>query len=386
MIIINARIHTMVSDIMENGYVEINKGKIISIGNMEELDLNVVDDIVDIDGMNLYPGFIDAHTHLGMFENGLTFEGDDGNEDNDPVTPHLRAIDAINPFDKCFEEALLAGVTTVITGPGSSNPIAGQIVAIKTFGKRVDDMIIKAPIAIKFALGENPKSVYHDKNQSPSTRMATTALIREQLYKAKKYYQDKLDWERNPEDYDMPEYDAKCEALIPLLNKDIPAHFHAHRADDMFTAIRIAKEFDIDYVIIHGTEGHLIADELYKENTSVLSGPFLCDRSKPELVNLTPKTPGVLSKNNVPTAIVTDHPVIPIQYLPACAALAVREGMDSEDAIKAITINPAKICGIDDTVGSLEIGKDADLVVFRDTPLSIMTKPEMVFCKGICIK
>lgn len=365
----------MVSDDIKRGFIKIDCGKIVSVGKMDNFNIKD-DEFIDLEGKHIYPGFIDAHTHLGMFENALTFEGDDGNEATDPSTPHLRAIDAINPMDKCFNEALLAGVTCVVTGPGSSNPIGGQFVAIKTYGTRVDNMVVRDPVCIKFALGENPKNTYNEKNNSPCTRMATAAIIREQLMKTKKYMIDKSD------DESSCEYDAKCEALIPLLNREIPAEFHAHRADDIFTAIRISKEFNLKYVIIHGTEGHLISNYLKEEDAPVLSGPFLCDRSKPELANLTPKSPGIMSHNGVKTAIVTDHPVIPIQYLPLCAALAVKEGMDRNEALKAITINAAKISNIDDRVGSIEAGKDADLVIFNDDPLNIMENPQMILCMG----
>ena len=234
-------------------------------------------------------------------------------------------------MENCFREALEGGVTTVVTGPGSANPISGQLAAIKTYGNCIDRMIVKAPLAIKMALGENPKSVYHDKSQTPVTRMATAALIREQLYKAKQYLEDK---KRALEDEDStpPEHDLKCEALIPALKKEIQVHFHAHRADDIFTAIRLAKEFDLDYVIVHGTEGHLIVDELKEEQVRILSGPFLSDRSKPELKNLTPSCPGILMKHGIQTAIITDHPVIPLQYLTLAAGLAVREGADYDAA------------------------------------------------------
>ena len=253
--------------------------------------------------------------------------------------------------------------------------------AVKTYGSCIDHMIVKAPFAIKMALGENPKSVYHGKNQAPSTRMSTAALIREQLYKAKRY-QGELERAEKDEDFDMPEFDMKCEALLPALRREIQVHFHAHRADDIFTAVRIAKEFQLDYVVVHGTEAHLIAGGLVETRTRVLSGPFLCDRSKPELRNQTPSTPGILSGAGVPTAIITDHPVIPIQYLPVCAGLAVREGMDYEEALRAITINPAKICGLDHRLGSLEVGKDADLVLFDQDPLTIAAKPKMVIAGG----
>ena len=382
MVLINAQIYTMGPlGFIKNGFVKINGNIIENVGEMEELDIEN-EQVVDMKGKYLYPGFIDAHTHLGMVEDGLTFEGDDINEAVDPVTPNLRAIDAINPMDRCFSEALSAGVTTVITGPGSSNPIAGQMVAIKTYGTRIDNMIIKDPVSIKFSLGENPKNTFSEKSQSPSTRMAVAALIREQLSKARKYLLDKNEFFNDPDENEEPEFDAKNEALIPLLKREIPAHFHAHRSDDIFTAIRIAKEFNLDYVIIHCTEGHLIADELKRENTKVFSGPFLSDRSKPELVNLTPKTPGVLAKKGVKASIVTDHPVTPIQYLPVCASLAVREGMDAYEALKSITINAAEIAGIDNRVGSIEPMKDADILVFEHDALDFRSKPVEVFFEG----
>lgn len=382
MVLINAQIYTMGPlGFIKNGFVKINGNIIENVGKMEELDIEN-EQVVDMKGKYLYPGFIDAHTHLGMVEDGLTFEGDDINEAVDPVTPNLRAIDAINPMDRCFSEALSAGVTTVITGPGSSNPIAGQMVAIKTYGTRIDNMIIKDPVSMKFSLGENPKNTFSEKSQSPSTRMAVAALIREQLSKARKYLLDKNEFFNNPDENEEPEFDAKNEALIPLLKREIPAHFHAHRSDDIFTAIRIAKEFNLDYVIIHCTEGHLIADELKRENTKVFSGPFLSDRSKPELVNLTPRTPGVLAKKGVKASIVTDHPVTPIQYLPVCASLAVREGMDAYEALKSITINAAEIAGIDNRVGSIEPMKDADILVFEHDALDFRSKPVEVFFEG----
>ena len=381
MLITNAKIYTMVSNIIENGFILIKDSKIADVGYME--DLNYEDDfILDLKGKSIYPGFIDAHTHLGMFENGLAFEGDDGNEENDPIAPNLRAIDAINPMDKCFEEALMAGITTVVTGPGSANAIAGEMACIKTYGKRIDNMIIKAPIAIKFALGENPKTVYNGKNQSPSTRMATASLIREQLYKALEYLRNLELFQSDEENYDKPEYDAKCEALIPLLKREIQAHFHAHRADDIFTAIRIANEFNLDYVIVHATEAHLVADEIKDENARLLIGPILCDRSKPELVNLDTKSASILKKHNIDFSIVTDHPVIPIQYLSLSAALASREGLDKYEALKAITINAANILGINDRVGSIEVGKDADLVVFSSSALNIEETPDIVIING----
>lgn len=377
----NAVLHTMEGIDYENGWMTVENGVITGLGPMGICPQQPGEEWLDLDGAHIYPGFIDAHTHLGMWEDGLTFEGDDGNEETDPITPQLRAIDALNPMDRCFREALESGVTTVITGPGSANPIGGQLAAIKTAGRCIDKMIVKAPIAMKMALGENPKTVYHGKNQTPVTRMATAALIREQLRKAERYLDD-TERALAEEDFDPPEYDIKCEALLPLLRREIPAHIHCHRADDIFTAIRIAEEFQLDYVIVHGTEGHLITEELAEKKARVLSGPILCDRSKPELRNLTPACPGKLTEAGIQTALITDHPVIPIQYLPLCAGLAVREGMDPEMALRAITIEPARICGLDDRLGSLAVGKDADFSVFRQNPLTIAAKPEKVFVSG----
>lgn len=380
MLICNAIIHTMAGGDIPEGSVRIRDGRIETVcaGTLAPLS---DEKVLDLHGAGLYPGFVDAHTHLGMWEDGLTFEGDDGNEETDPVSPQLRALDAINPMDRCFSEALAAGVTTVVTGPGSANPIGGQLAAIKTYGSRIDDMIVKAPLAIKMALGENPKTVYHGKNEAPSTRMATASLIRSELFKAQRYQED-LERSESDEEADPPDYDAKCESLLPALRGEIEVHFHAHRADDIYTAVRIGKEFHLNYVIVHGTEAHLIMDGLLRDHVRVLSGPILCDRSKPELKNLTPSCPGILAKAGIPTAIITDHPVTPIQYLPLCAALAVREGMDREEALRAITVNPAKICGIDGRVGTIEEGKDADLVAFAADPLRLESKPLFVIAGG----
>ncbi|QAT49990.1 amidohydrolase [Caproiciproducens sp. NJN-50] len=380
MLICNAKIHTMAGTAIPEGSVRIRDGRIETVcaGSLAPFS---GEKVLDLRGAGLYPGFIDAHTHLGMWEDGLTFEGDDGNEETDPVSPQLRAVDAINPMDRCFSEALAAGVTTVVTGPGSADPIGGQMAAVKTYGTRIDDMIVKAPLAIKMALGENPKTVYHGKNEAPSTRMATASLIRSELFKAKRYLED-LERSEADEETDPPDFDIKSESLLPALRGEIEVHFHAHRADDIYTAIRIAKEFRLNYVIVHGTEAHLITDGLLRDHVRVLSGPILCDRSKPELKNLTPSCPGILAKAGIPTAIVTDHPVTPIQYLPLCAALAVREGMDHEEALRAITVNPAKICGIDGRVGTIEEGKDADLVAFETDPLRLESKPLCVIAGG----
>jgi imidazolonepropionase-like amidohydrolase len=388
MLLYNGTIHTMEGAPIAGGYVQLSQGKITAVGTGTPAPENG-EEAIDLQGGDLYPGFIDSHTHLGMWEDGLNFEGDDGNEETDPVTPQLRAIDAINPLDRCFTEAAEGGVTTVITGPGSANPIGGQMAALKTVGKRIDHMIVKAPVAIKMALGENPKSVYNGKSQAPMTRMATASLIREQLFKAQEYRDalEKAEASRNDQDpegeeLDPPEFDIKCEALLPALRREIQVHFHAHRADDIFTAVRLGEEFGLDYVIVHGTEGHLIADELAELKAKVLSGPFLSDRSKPELRNLTPQSPGLLAKAGLHPAIVTDHPVIPLQYLRLCAGLAVAEGMEREEALRAITIYPAQLCRIDDQVGSIAVGKDGDVVLFDQDPLALGVKPKLVVVNG----
>ncbi len=380
MLIINAKILTMEKKNYDNGFIHILDGKIAAIGDMN--DINVEDKhIINAENKTVLPGLIDAHTHLGMWENGIGFEGDDGNEDTDPITPQLRAIDAINPMDYCFEEALQAGVTTVLTGPGSANPISGIWCAMKTKGKRIDDMLVSDYVGMKFALGENPKTVYNGKNQTPVTRMATASLIREELKKTERYIQD-IKKAKKDDDTDAPEVDVKCEALMPVLKRKVKAFFHAHRADDIFTAIRIAKEFKLDLVIVHGTEGYKISKEIKAENIPVITGPLLCDRSKPEIRDLDTKNPAVLCKAGVKTAICTDHPVIPIQYLNISAAIAVKAGLDYYEALKMLTIIPAQICGIDKKVGSLKVGKDADILIVDGDVLSVYTSPETVIING----
>lgn len=378
-IIKNANIYTMEENIINGGNIWIKEGKIFKID--KEKDLPIDAEIIDVNGAYAFPGFIDAHTHLGMWEDGMGFEGADGNEETDPVTPHLRAIDAINPMDNCFKEAYEAGVTSVATGPGSANVIAGTFIAIKTYGKRVDDMIIKDPIAMKIAFGENPKSVYGKDEKSPQTRMAIASLLRENLKKAKDYL-DEIEKSKVDEDYERPEYDIRLEALLPVLKKEMPFKVHAHRADDIFTAIRIAKEFDVNLTLDHCTEGYLIHEELEKEYYPILLGPVLSDRSKIELKNQNTKAAGILQKSGLEISLITDHPVIPIQYLPICAAIAVKEGMDSYAALKAITINPAKALQIDDKVGSLSVGKDADIVIMDDIPFNIQSRVLYTFING----
>ena len=383
--ILNGVVHTMAGPVIPHGYVEVENGKIRAVGEMSARTAAAAGPVYDAGGGHILPGFIDAHCHLGMFGNALGFEADDGNESTDPCTPQLRAIDAINPQDRCFQEAREGGVTTVLTGPGSANPIAGQFAAIKTDGRWVDEMVLRAPAAMKMALGENPKTVYNERKETPITRMATAAVIRQELSKTLEYMdkQDKADAE---EDTDAPDYDAKLEALIPVLRGELPVHIHAHRADDIATAVRICREFGLKYVIVHGTEGHLLPELLAAEGAGVITGPSLTDRSKPELANLTIENPAILARAGVPVAICTDHPVIPIQYLPICAALAVRGGLEPEEALAAITIHPARLAGLDKRVGSLEPGKDADIVVTTGHPLDWNGKVRYVFIGGKQVK
>ncbi|MGN8875673.1 amidohydrolase [Pseudoflavonifractor sp. HCP28S3_F10] len=380
MLIHNGVVHPMDGPVIPRGYVWLEGEKIRAVGPEEELPAWDGPSL-DAEGGHILPGFVDAHCHLGMFGNALGFEADDGNESTDPCTPQLRAIDAVNPLDRCFEEARQGGVTTVLTGPGSANPIAGQFVALKTNGRWVDEAIVKAPAAMKFALGENPKSVYNDRKETPVTRMATAAIIRENLARAVEYRDKQIKAGEDP-DTDMPDFDTKLEALFPVTEGELPAHFHAHRADDIATAMRIAREFGLRYVIVHGTEGHLLADYLAAEGVPVITGPCLGDRSKPELANQTLENPAILARAGVKVAICTDHPETPIQYLPICAAMAVRAGMEEEEALAAITRNAAEIGGVGDRVGTLTPGKDADVVVTSGHPLDWKSRVEAVFING----
>lgn len=367
MLLINAKIYTMEEQIIENGYIKIDGKNIAEVGCMSHL--KNYDNARDLQGKVIIPGLIDVHTHIGIVEDSISFEGDDCNEDTDPITPQLRAMDAINPRDRAFEESRMAGVTTALVTPGSANAIAGQMTVIKTAGICIDEMIIDEYIGMKFALGENPKSVYNSKNQSPVTRMATASLIRETLFKAREYYENKQNTE---EDDDMPDFDMKYEAIIPLFEKKAQAHFHAHRSDDIFTAIRICKEFDINLVLVHATEAYLIPE--YIKNYPLIIGPLMTDRSKPELVNLNTNSPKILNDNGILYALSTDHPETPLKYLSLCASLSVKEGVSEIDALKSITINPAKIVGLSDKIGSIKENKHADLVILSGEPLDYKTK------------
>ncbi len=375
--IYNGKIYTMTNKgVIENGFVTVENGKITNVQEGKPDCISPED--INAGGSIIMPGFIDAHTHLGILENGLDFEGDDCNEASDPFTPHMRAIDGVNAMDFCFEEAVKGGVTAVMISPGSANACGGSMVVMKTNGICADDMAV-ASTGMKFALGENPKNVYNGRDEAPKTRMATAALIREGLYKAKRYLSD---CEAAEEDSELPDYDAKCEALIPLLKGDIKAHFHCHRADDICTAIRIADEFHLDAVIVHGTEAHLIPDIVKKADIPVICGPILCDRCKPEMKNLTISSPALLQKHGVKIAICTDHTVIPIQYLSATAALAVKGGLDEMDALFSITKGAAEILGVQDRIGSIQAGMDADIQLYKKDPLDLREDPWLVMING----
>ncbi|MEG2377491.1 MAG: amidohydrolase [Clostridia bacterium] len=362
----NARVYSMDVPPIECGYIIIKNGKFESVGDMHDVP-TWSGDTFDAHGAYTLPGLVDAHTHIGLFNEGLRFEGEDGNEDTDPITPQLRAIDAVYPQDGAFSEARLAGVSTVVTGPGSANPIGGQFTAIKTCGTRVDDMIIEPCAAIKFALGENPKMTYNEKDRGPVTRMATASLLRETLMKTIEYMD-------NREEDDDCDLDFKLEALIPLIEGSVPAQIHCHRADDIFTAIRIAKEFNIDFVLVHCTEGHLIADALARENAKIITGPFMTCRTKPELAHQNAANAAILARAGVRVAICSDYPETQQDALMLSAALAAREGLSDEEAFKMITINAAEIAGISARVGSIKQGKDADIVMYSGHPFDLRSR------------
>jgi imidazolonepropionase-like amidohydrolase len=365
----NCIINTVTNGII-NGDILIENGKIVEIG--QNIDIPLDAKVIDANGNQVYPGFIDAHTHLGLWEDGMGFEGADGNEETDPITPHLNPIDGVNPMDRSFEEARNGGITSACTTPGSANVMGGQCIAIKTVGRRIDKMIIKNPVASKIAFGENPKSCYGQDDKTPQTRMAIAAMLRETLKEAEQYLEAILLHEEDDEN-EKPDYDIKMESLLPVLRRDIPFKVHAHRADDMFTAIRIAKEFNLRLTLDHCTEGHLIVEDLVEEGYPVVVGPSLSERSKIELRNLTFNTAGILSNAGMDVSLTTDHPVVPLHYLPICAGIAVKHGMEYEKAIESITINSAKILGIEDRVGSIEVGKDADIVIWDNNPLEIQS-------------
>ncbi len=371
MLIKNANIYTAVQRDPFVGDIRIVNGKIMEIS--ANLSANGTEEVYDAAGLNAYPGFVEAHCHIGLDGYGIGYEGSDYNEHSDPITPHLRAIDGIEPMDPTLLQAAQAGVTTVCTGPGSANVLGGTFVAIKTVGVCVDDMIVRDNVAMKCAFGENPKRCYRDKGIS--TRMSTAAKLREALRKAQEY-KAKKDAGKEPG------FDFKCEALLPVLEGKMPLKAHAHQANDLFTAIRIAKEFDLKLTLEHCTEGHLVAERLAEAGYPLAVGPSLTHASKFELRNKTFETPGILAAAGAHVSIITDSSVIPQQYLPLCAGLAVKSGMDAYEALRAITINAAEHIGIADRVGSIEVGKDADIVLCKGDVMDVSGEVQQVFIDG----
>ena len=375
--ILGGRIVPVEGDVIERGTVLIEDGRIAAIGG-PELVVPAGTTVVPAEGSWVLPGFIDAHTHLGVHEEGEGWAGDDVNEMTDPNTAHVRAIDAINPAEQGFRDAVAGGVQAVNVNPGSGNPIGGQTVALRCWGRTVDEMALRAPSGMKSALGENPKRVYGDRKQTPQTRLGTAAVIRSAFTEARNY----LDKRANREEGKPFERDLRLEALGLVLEREIPWRQHCHRADDIATAMRIAAEFGYRLVIDHGTEAHLIADLLVARDIPVIIGPLLTSRSKVELRNRSIANPGRLAAAGVTIAITTDHPVVPINLLVTQAVLAVKEGLDRETALRALTINPARIAGIDERLGSLTPGKDADLCVWSGDPLEVNSRVERSFVGG----
>lgn len=369
LLIQNGMLHTMESEESIRADLLIKDGKIVKISPQITTEKDV--QILNAEGLHIFPGFIDAHSHIGILEEQTTAHTDSSNEGTNPLTPFIRAIDGINPMDSAFHNALAAGITGVMVGPGSSNPIGGQFAFIKTYGRCVDDMVVMAPAAMKLALGENPISTYGTNGTMPATRMGIASVIREELLRAQEYLEN-CDAQK----------DYRLECYRELFEGKIPLKAHVHRADDIFTAIRIAKEFDLRLTLDHCTEGHLIADQIAASGFPAIVGPSLASRTKEEVAYSDFKTPGILHKAGVPVALTTDHPVSRIQYLPLCAALAAKEGLGNQAALRSITIEAAKICRVDHRLGSLKEGKDADLAIFDGNPLEITSSVCMTIING----
>lgn len=373
MYIVGGTIKTMAGEDIHDGCIHVVDGKIAEIGRRDEVIIHPAahERVLKIEKGLIMPGIIEAHCHMGITEEKKGMEGDDCNETVNPVTPWLRAIDAINTMDAAFDDAVRAGITSAMIGPGSSNVVGGQFAFIKTKGRRIDNLIVKSPAAMKVAFGENPKVNYSGQGKSPSTRMAIAGMLREELNRAAEYARKKKE-AREKGEYLEPDFQLEC--WLPVLNREIPIKAHVHRADDIFTAIRIAKEFNLRMTLDHCSEGHLIAEELAAEGFPAIVGPDLASRSKIEVQNMAFKTVGILNRAGVMTAVTTDHPVSLIASLPLCAGLAVKAGLPPEEGYRAITIYAAKICGVADRVGSLEVGKDADIAIFTGNPMEIFTE------------
>ncbi len=378
LLIKNGKIITGTGIDFEQGDLLIEDGKIMDIGR--EIPVQEDVEVIDAQGAWVLPGFVDAHCHLGLVEHGIGFSGMDVNEKTDPVTPQLRAIDGMNPLDPAFRDAVKGGVTCVASGPGSTNTIGGQFAVLKTHGDSIDEMLLREPLAIKCAFGENIKRTYGDKGKMPMTRMGNAAVLRETLVKTLEY-EEKVRY-AGDDPLKRPPIDFKLEAMLPVIRREIPLKVHAHRADDIMTAIRIAKEFDVKLTLEHCTEGHLIAKHIAKAGVPAITGPGFGFPSKLELKNNTFKTPAILHKAGVLVAIMTDHPVVPIQNLNILAAMAMKEGLSFEAAIQAITLNAAKIIEMDDRIGSLETDKDADVVIWSGNPFELASEPLWTIIDG----
>lgn len=373
MYLLGGTVKTMAGKDIEDGCIHIIDGKIAEIGRRDEIVIHPAshEKVIEVPHGLIMPGLIESHCHMGITEEKKGMEGDDCNETVDPVTPYLRAVDAINTMDAAFDDAVRAGITSAMIGPGSSNVVGGQFAFVKTMGRRIDDLIVKAPAAMKVAFGENPKVNYSGQNKSPATRMAIAGMLRRELSRAVSYARQKKEAAQKGDAF---EEDFSMECWLPVLRGEIPLKAHVHRVDDIFTAIRVAKEFGLRMTLDHCSEGHLIAEELAAEGFPAIVGPDLASRSKIEVQNMAFKTVGVLNHAGVLTAITTDHPVSLIASLPLCAGLAVKSGLAMEEGYRAITINAARICGVEKRVGSLEVGKDADIAVFSGNPMEVFTR------------
>lgn len=371
------RVLTMSGAPIECGVVLVEDGKVKAVGT----GLGIPDgaQVIDATGKVVMPGIMDAHTHIGVHEDGIGWEGSDGNEAIDPATPQMRSLDGINPEDIAFEDARAAGITACTSAPGSANVLGGEGVVIKTYGKTVEQMLVRT-WGMKAAFGENPKRVYREQKKMPTTRMGTAGVLRENLVKAQNYAKKLALAAHDPDK--APDRDLKMEALVRVLKREHPLRCHAHRADDIVTAIRIADEFNIKISIEHCTEGHKIAAYLAEKGVPCVVGPSLTSRSKVELKDLTFATAGILAKAGVKIALMTDHPVVPLQYLPICAGIAIRAGLDADEALKAITINAAEIMGVADRMGSIEPGKDADIIILSGSPFELKTDVEYTLING----
>ena len=370
LLIKNGTLYTMEKNEAIRADLLIDNGKIARISS--DIEPTEKMEVINATNKRVYPGFIDAHSHIGISEEKKTPIGDECNEGTTPITPHIRAIDGVNPMDSAFHNALAAGITGVMVGPGSANPIGGQFAFIKTYGRKIDDMVVLAPAAIKIAFGENPMNNYGPNGNIPSTRMGIAALIREELSLAKAYFED--------ENSGGDAFHMEC--YRELFEGNIPLKAHAHRVDDIYTAMRIAKEFGLKITLDHCTEGHLIAEDIAESRFPAIVGPSLASRNKDEVSLMDFKTSGILQKAGVLVALTTDHPVSRIQYLPLCAGLAAKEGMGEWGALRAITIDAARICGVDNRLGSLQEGKDADIVIYDGNPLEIASSVVATIVNG----